>query len=223
MSTKFEALGTPNAVRATLRRLLQLKVQAPYSLEDMAQDAVGLLDALEVRRAHIVGASMGGMIAQILAARHADRVESLTLIMSSPGAPQPWDTTAAARWVLLARSPPGATLEELIDMRVRTYQVIGGVNQSATREQMAELARRVVERSSDSSGSRRQLVATQKSGSLRRLCRTIQAPTLVLHGTARAHRRQRTAIARWDGHNLPRPLLLAIAAAIVRNCARARR
>jgi pimeloyl-ACP methyl ester carboxylesterase len=235
LSSKFESFGTPDAASVTLRRLLHLPIKAPYTLHDMAQDAVGLMDALRIDRAHIVGASMGGMIAQLLAARHSGRVSSLTAIMSSPGAPLPWDSTAEARRVLLARTPENATQEDLIQMRVRTYEVIGGPNQAVPQEVLREMARRTVERCADRTGSRRQLAATQATGSLRRYLRDIHVPTLIIHGlddpliTPRRSRQLHRGIRgstlmllEGMGHNLPRQLLPQIVRAIVANCAKAR-
>ena len=126
------------------RAFLGLPVRSPYTLDDMARDTVGLMDALGIGEAHVVGASMGGMIAQILAARHASRVCSLTTIMSSPGATLPWDSSAAARRVLLARPPANATQEDLIAMRMRTYRVIGGPNHAMPEAVLREMARRTV-------------------------------------------------------------------------------
>jgi pimeloyl-ACP methyl ester carboxylesterase len=234
LSSKFEAFGVPDAASVTLRRLLHLPIKAPYTLQDMAQDAVGLMDALRIDRAHIVGASMGGMIAQILAARHADRVCSLTAIMSSPGAPLPWDSTAEARRVLLARTPENATQEDLIQMRVRTYKVIGGPNQALPQEVLREMARRTVERCADRTGSRRQLAATQATGSLTRYLRDIHVPTLIIHGLDdplitprrskqlhRGIRGSKLLLLEGMGHNLPRQLIAQIAEAIIENCAEA--
>ena len=234
LSSKFESFGAPDATSVTLRRLLHLPVKAPYTLQDMAQDAVGLMDALRIERAHIVGASMGGMIAQLLAARHSRRVCSLTTIMSSPGAPLPWDSSAAARRVLLARTPENATQEDLIQMRMRTYRVIGGPNQATSEEVLREMARRTVERCADRTGSRRQLAATQATGSLTRFLRDIHVPTLIIHGlddpliaprrSRQLHRRIRGSkllLLEGMGHNLPRPLMPRIVQAIVENCAKA--
>jgi len=234
LSSKFESFGTPDATSVTLRRLLRLPIRAPYTLHDMAQDAVGLMDALRIERAHIVGASMGGMIAQLLAARHSGRLCSLTTIMSSPGAPLPWDSTAAARRVLLARTPANATQEDLIQMRMRTYKVIGGPNQAVPEELLREMARRTVERCADRTGSRRQLAATQATGSLRRYLRDIHLPTLIIHGlddpliAARRSRQlhrgirgSKLLLLEGMGHNLPRQLMPRIVQAIVENCAKA--
>ncbi len=233
LSSKFDSFGSPDAIRVTLRRLLRLPVKAPYTLHDMAQDTVGLMDALRIDRAHIVGASMGGMIAQLLAAQHAARVCTLTAIMSSPGAPLPWDSTAAARRVLLARTPPNATQEDLIRQRVRTYRVIGGPSQTVPEDALREMARLTIERCADRTGSRRQLAATQATGSLKRYMREIRVPTLIIHGvddpliTARRSKQlhrgirgSKLLLLKGMGHNLPRPLLPQIVQAIVENCAR---
>ena len=85
LSTKLDGLGRPPLLRNGIAHTLRLPVRAPYRLDDMALDSVGVLDALDIERAHVVGVSMGGMIAQLLAARHVGRVASLTSIMSSSG------------------------------------------------------------------------------------------------------------------------------------------
>lgn len=233
LSSKFESFGAPDAAAVVLRRMLGLPIKAPYTLHDMALDAVGLMDALSVERAHFVGASMGGMIAQILAARHSNRVLSLTTIMSSPGAPLPWDSSAAARSVLLARPPANATQEDLIEMRMRTYRVIGGPNHAMPEAMLREMARRTVERCPDRSGSRRQLAATQATGSLKVCLRDIHVPTLIIHGLDdpliavrrsrqlhRGIRGSKLLLLEGMGHNLPQRLIAQIAGAIVENCAR---
>jgi pimeloyl-ACP methyl ester carboxylesterase len=235
LSTKFASFGAPDAATCVLRRMLRLRVNAPYTLHDMAQDAVGLMDSLGIDRAHMVGASMGGMIAQILAARHASRVCTLTAIMSSPGAPQPWDSSAAARRVLLARTPANATAEDLIAMRMRTYRVIGGPNQAMPEATLREMAQRTVERCPDRTGSRRQLAATQATGSLKGCLRDISVPTLIIHGlddpliAARRARQlhrgihgSKLMLLEGMGHNLPPRLMPRIAQAVIENCGLAR-
>jgi pimeloyl-ACP methyl ester carboxylesterase len=235
LSTKFDALGVPDARTAILRRLLHLPIKAPYRLEDMAQDAIGLLDALKIERAHVVGASLGGMIGQILAAQHASRVATLTTIMSSPGAPPPWDSTREARQVLMASAPAGATQEDLIRMRMRTYEVIAGPGPKMPQSTLYEMAKLSVERSADSRGSRRQLVAAAATGSLKKNLDKIRMPTLIIHGKndplipARRSEQLHRGIAGSKlllldgmGHNLPQRLIPQITAAIIENCAQAR-
>jgi pimeloyl-ACP methyl ester carboxylesterase len=234
LSSKFESSGSPDAAAVVLRRLLHLPINAPYTLHDMAQDTIGLMDALKIERAHIVGASMGGMIAQILAARHPNRVSSLTIIMSSAGAPLPWDSTAAARKALLARPPTNATEDVLIDMRMHTYRVICGPKLVMPEEMLREMARRTVQRCADRTGSRRQLAATQATGSLKACLKDIHAPTLIIHGSddpliaprraRQLHRHIRDSkllLLEGMGHNLPQKYMPQIVRAIIENCAEA--
>jgi pimeloyl-ACP methyl ester carboxylesterase len=232
LSSKIASAGVPDARAAILRRLLHLPVKAPYRLEDMAQDAVALMDAMKIERAHIVGASMGGMIGQILASKHAGRVATLTLIMSSPGAPPPWESTPEARKVLMTAPPPDATAEDLIRMRMNTYRVISGPGQSIPEPTLYEMAKLSVERSADTSGSRRQLVAAMATGNLKSNLRNIHVPTLLIHGKndplipCRRSEQMHAGIAgskllilEGMGHSFPQRLIPQIAAAIVENCA----
>ena len=234
LSSKFESGGVPDARAALLRSLLHLPVKAPYRLEDMAQDAVGLMDALKIDRAHVVGASLGGMIGQILASRHAARVATLTTIMSSPGAPPPWDSTPAARAVLMARPPENAAVEDLIRMRMNTYRVIAGPGQTFPESTLHEMAKLSVERSADSQGSRRQMLAALATGSLKADLGRIHVPTLIIHGkndplipprrSEQLHRGiagSKLMLLDGMGHNLPQRLIPQITAAIIENCARA--
>jgi pimeloyl-ACP methyl ester carboxylesterase len=232
LSSKIDAAGIPDTRAAILRRLLHLPVNAPYRLEDMAQDVVGLMDALKIERAHIVGASLGGMIGQLLASQHAARVATLTLIMSSPGAPPPWDSTPEARRVLMTPAPANATKEDLIRMRMNTYRVISGPGQSMAESTLHEMARLSVERSSDTAGSRRQLLAAMATGSLKANLRNIHVPTLIIHGkndplipykrSEQMHRGiagSKLLLLDGMGHSFPQRLIPQISAAIAENCA----
>jgi pimeloyl-ACP methyl ester carboxylesterase len=232
LSSKIDSAGVPDARAAILRRLLHLPVKAPYRLEDMAQDAVSLMDALKIERAHIVGASLGGMIGQILGSTHAARVATLTLIMSSPGAPPPWDSTREARKVLMAPAPVNATNEDLIRMRMNTYRVISGPGQSMAESTLHEMARLSVERSADTTGSRRQLVAAMATGSLKANLKKIHVPTLIIHGkndplipprrSEQMHRGiagSKLLILDGMGHSFPQRLIPQLAVAVVENCA----
>ena len=103
LSQHFDAADTPSVPMAAMRYALHLKVRSPYTLRDMAADAVGVLDALGIAQAHVVGASMGGMIAQHLAASHAARVRSLVLVMTSAGARELPQPSLAVRQAMLGR------------------------------------------------------------------------------------------------------------------------
>jgi len=233
LSTKFESAGLPSAQSASLRRLLHLPIKAPYTLKDMAQDVVGLMDALSIDRAHMVGASLGGMIGQLLASEHAARVATLTSIMSAPGAPMPWDSTSEARRALMMRPPAHATTEDLVRMRIHIYKVIAGPDQSMPEALLREMAARSIERSVDTKGSLRQMVAAMATGSLKGNMRHIHAPTLIIHGkddplvssrrSQQLHRGiagSKLMILDGMGHNLPMALVPQMVAAIAANCAR---
>ncbi|MDB5696360.1 MAG: alpha/beta hydrolase, partial [Sphingomonas bacterium] len=124
LSTKFDAAGVPDLAKIGLQLMSGGKPEAPYSLDDMAADAVGLLDALGIDQAHVVGASMGGMIAQLVAATYPDRVLSLTSIMSTTGNPALPRATAEANAVLMTR-PQGSDVDSLVAHGLTSAKVIG--------------------------------------------------------------------------------------------------
>ncbi|MEQ8935404.1 MAG: alpha/beta hydrolase [Amphiplicatus sp.] len=165
-------------------RLFGAQRLAPYTLHDMAADAVGVLDALRIERAHVVGVSMGGMIGQILAATYPERVNSFTAIMSSTNNPALPKADPAVLKALFAKRPPAKSRDELIDRSVETWRLIGtkdgGNDPAAFRQRIAA----AVDRCTYPAGVRRQLTAIVATGDLRRWTRTISAPTLVIHGSA---------------------------------------
>ena len=163
--------------------MLGLTGSAVYDVDDMAADARGLLDHLEVGRAHVVGASMGGMIAQQLAARHPDRVASLTSIMSTTGRRKP-STMPRFDAMRLLLSRPATTREEYVDSVVGLIGVIGSPGYPADPERLRAQAARAWDRSFYPSGIARQLMAIMASGDRTADVRRITAPSLVIHGLA---------------------------------------
>ena len=155
--------------------------EVPYLLSDMAQDTVGLLDHLGVESAHIVGASLGGMIAQTVAIEHPERVATLTSIMSTTGDPDVGQPTPEALGVLL--TPPPQTREQMQDRRVASAQAFGspGLWDEVT---VRRRAGEHWDRKHDATGVARQLVAILASGSRSEQLRQLDIPTLVIHGTA---------------------------------------
>jgi len=153
---------------------------APYSLEDMADDAVGLLDALGIGPAHVVGASMGGMVAQTIAIRHPERVLSLTSIMSTTGEPGIANPTEAALGVLL--SPPATTREEAMERNVEARRVIGSPGFPRDEQEIRDRAGRAWDRGVNPAGFARQLAAVYRSGDRTAALRSLDVPTLVVHG-----------------------------------------
>jgi pimeloyl-ACP methyl ester carboxylesterase len=229
LSTKLETPRRVRLVRAALASRLGFKVRAPYTLDDMAHDTVGLLDALELRRAHVVGASMGGMIAQIVAARHPQRVDSLTLIMSTSGNPR----LPQARLDLqlrLVRRPLAGDRETLIRHSMDLWRAIGSPQFPAGDEVLRAKVERSYDRSSYRHGLARQTLAIIASGSRVPLLRRITAPTLVIHGAedplvpvAAGHDLAqhipgaRLSIIPGMGHDLPAPLLPTFSRLIVQH------
>jgi pimeloyl-ACP methyl ester carboxylesterase len=153
---------------------------ASYRLSDMAADTVGLLDALGLDSAHLVGASMGGMIAQTAAIEHPDRVRSLTSIMSTTGDPSVGQATQRALEALL--SPPAATREEAVERTVSIVRVIGSPGFELDEADLRWRTGLAYDRANDPVGVGRQLVAIAASGDRTAALRSLSVPALVLHG-----------------------------------------
>ncbi|HEY3796093.1 MAG TPA: alpha/beta hydrolase [Bradyrhizobium sp.] len=162
-------------------RFLKIPVAAPYRLSDMAQDVIGLMDALKIRTAHLVGASMGGMIAQEIAITFPERVRSLTSIMSTTGNPKVPPPTREASAMLMA--PPTTTKEEYLERFAQTWKVlrVGSFPEDEALDRTR--AERTYERGLNPAGVGRQLRAILASGSRKQRLRSVKAPTLVIHGT----------------------------------------
>lgn len=179
-STSLDHLGVPNVVAALGATLTRQPIKAPYLLRDMAADAVGLLDALRVDKAHIVGASMGGMIAQALAIEFPSRVLTLTSIMSSTGNPELPPATPAAMSVLLA--PPPTSRDEAIERSVTVFRTIGSPGFEFDEAEVRRRAALSFDRGFNPAGTVRQLVAVLASGSRKQALTAVRVPTLVVHG-----------------------------------------
>jgi pimeloyl-ACP methyl ester carboxylesterase len=154
-----------------------------YTLSDMAADAVGLLDALGFGKAHVVGASMGGAIAQTMAVEHPDRVRSLTSMMSttgnmSVGQPSP----EVLREVF--SGPRATTREEVIQQMLRAFRAVGSPEYPSDQEEVAARASRAYDRAYDPIGVARQAIASVASGDRTERLRHLNVPTLVIHGVA---------------------------------------
>ena len=183
-SSRVRGVRRQSAQIAIARALMRLPVHATYTLDDMAADAVGVLDALGIGRAHIVGASMGGMIAQVLAARHPERVATVTSIMSSSGNPSPRVALGSSRAlrVLLRRPTRLDTVEGVTEHLIHVFGVIGSPGFRSERQAMRAHIEKVARRGYDPAGAERQLLAILASGDRRELLHRIQAPALVIHG-----------------------------------------
>jgi pimeloyl-ACP methyl ester carboxylesterase len=230
LSTRFEAAGMPDIGAAIGDVAAGRQPAAPYLLDDMAADAVGLLDALGIGSAHIVGASMGGMIAQIVAARHPARVGSLVSIMSTSGNLELPEATPEAVAALLAR-PPSEEREDLIANNAMRSRVIGGPHFDTDEAFIRDHAARQIDRAYYPQGFARQFVAIRASGSRAGLLETIAAPTLVIHGaddplvrveggrdTAARIAGAKLMIVEGMGHFIEPRLVPRIVAAIAEHC-----
>jgi proline iminopeptidase len=227
LSTKFDHAGTPSLGLAWLKSLLRLPIRPPYTLEDMADDAVGVLSALGVARAHVVGVSMGGMIAQLMAARFPSRVLSLTSIMSSSGRRGLPGPAPAVRRAMLRPPKPGVDADGLVEHGVRLLQAIGSPTYPTPEKQLRRRVARSLRRNSCPGGVVRQILAVAASGDRTPQLRSIGAPTLVIHGaadpmvplacgadTARAIPNARLEVIEGMGHDLPTQLLERLLALI---------
>jgi proline iminopeptidase len=203
-------------------------VGAPYTLADMAADVVGLLDALKIAKAHVVGVSLGGMVAQVLAARSPQRVSSLTTIMSSSGNPFVAMARPRALSAILHRPADPADVACVTDHLVHVIEVIGSPGYPRDSKALRVLCERVARRGYDTRGTARQMLAMLASGDRRAELQMIRVPTLVVHGAEdplvpRAAGREVARIIpgaklleiEGMGHDLPAAVIPGILAAIV--------
>ena len=220
LSTKFEGARAPGKLRYLMHHVFHMNLGAPYSLQDMATDAVGVLDALGIDSAHVVGASMGGMIAQLLTAGHPQRVKSLTSLMSTsgkPGLPRAKPELVKHMFTNRPRSgDPAAVLEHT----VATLKMLGSPAYPRSDAEWRELISASIQRSFYPQGVVRQLAAIVADGSRVERLKTIRTPTLVIHGredplvpveggidTARHVQNSRLEIIDGMGHDIPPPLV----------------
>jgi len=182
LSTWRQAPASANLTFEVLRYKLGLPVAAPYTLTDMADDALGLMDALHIEQFHVLGASMGGMIAQHLAAMEPRRVESLTLIMTSSGAEGLPAPNAALVQLLSRRNAPSreAALEQQADL----LAALGSPKVSDDRQVLLQQAAVAYDRAFNPEGVKRQIMAILAEPSRVALLKQLRVPTLVVHGTA---------------------------------------
>jgi pimeloyl-ACP methyl ester carboxylesterase len=227
-SSRLDGAGAPSFVDLMSGR----RASAAYLLRDMAADSFGLLDHLGIESAHVVGASMGGMIGQTLAIEHPERVRSLVSIMSTTGSRRVGTPTLKAFGALLAKAPRGR--DEYIERIVKTFKVVGSPAYPMDEARFRELAGRLYDRSHNPKGVLRQMHAISASGDRTAALRKLQLPATVIHGTrdplvrpsggratARAIPGARLRIVEGMGHDLPRALWPTFAGEIADTASRA--
>ena len=221
-----------DGVPANLFEAMADPAQAPYLLADMATDLVGVLDHLGIDAAHVVGVSMGGMIAQTIALDHRTRVRSLCSIMSMTGAPDVGQPTSEAMTALL--TPPPQDRDGVLDRSVEMAAIIGSRTHPPDPDETRLRAGAAYDRAHRPEGGARQLTAILASGDRTDRLRRLRVPTLVIHGlqdtliqpdggraTAAAIRRAELIELADMGHDLPAHLWTRIADAIEKNARRA--
>jgi pimeloyl-ACP methyl ester carboxylesterase len=229
--------GLSSQIAAPVPNVLALmggmRVRVPYRLEDMAGDAFGLLDELGIERAHVVGTSMGGMIAQTMAIRRPERVLSLGSMLSTTG-DRRLGTPKLRVWSVLMRRAPRER-DSFVEYFVRVFGMIGSPAYRADEERTRELAEATYDRGIHPAGTARQLAAILASGSRTAALRRLSVPTVVIHGeadplvplragiaTARAIPGAELVRIPGMGHDMPRELWPTFVDAISRNAERAR-
>jgi pimeloyl-ACP methyl ester carboxylesterase len=227
--------GQPLVTRV-IRSWLGLPSQAAYALEDMADDAAAVLDHLGIARAHIVGASMGGMIAQIFAGRFPERTKTLGVIFSSNNSPFLPPPAPRALLALLKGPPPDSPREVIIDNAVRVGNIIGSPRYRTPEQRARAEAAEGYDRNYYPQGVARHFGAVLGSGSLVRYNRRTVAPTVVIHGRAdklmrpfggraiaRAIGGARLVLFNGMGHDLPQGLWDQVIGVLTSNFAQASR
>jgi len=231
LSTKMEAAGVPDLTAAMAASMNGEKVDAPYTIDHMADDAVGLLDALKIDKSHICGISMGGAIAQTISFRHPSRVQSMTQVYATTGNPQlPMPKPEIMKLLL---TPPPEEREAYVNYMMTLYRRIAGPGFPFDETWHRRLAGRSYDRAFYGPGKARQFVAILAQGNRKPLLASITAPTLVIHGaddplvpvaggrdSAEAIPGAKLMIIEGMGHDMPHgsawPLIVEAVAAHVR-------
>jgi proline iminopeptidase len=183
LSGRMDGAKAPNPYMQLFVTTFGFKGGAPYRLEDMADDAVSVMDELDIGAAHVMGLSMGGIISQVLAARYKDRVKRLVLFMTTTNnrsLPRPKGEAAK---ILFDRQPPARSAEEATERLVAKWQFFMTADGGMSVEELRAFHRAAVERGIDPEGWKRQLAAIVESGDIRKATRSIKAPALIVHGT----------------------------------------
>ncbi len=184
LSTHLHGAPTPNLIWAMIAGRFGLPLQSAYTLTDMADDAVALMDALGIEKAHVVGASMGGMIVQLMAVNHPSRVHSMTSIMSTSGKPGLPGPSPEIRKRLMAKRPANPTREEAVALGAAALKQISYPDTARAPDAFEVAAANAFDRSYHPAGMQRQLVAIIKDGSRVSRLKAIKTPTLIVHGGA---------------------------------------
>ena len=225
LSQKFGDLGIPDMAEMAARLMAGESAEAPYTLDDMAADAFGVLDALDVESAHVCGASMGGMIVQAMLLHDAARIRSLTSIMSSTGNPALPPSTDEAIAAML--SPAAGNRDEAIERSLKVSAVIGSPDYPAPEAEARARAAEGYDRAFYPEGVARQMAAIAAHGNRRPALEKVTVDALVIHGQAdplvpvaggqdthEALRGSKLVVLPGMGHDLPEPLWPEIVAAI---------
>lgn len=231
LSARAPAHGRFALMRTIAASLLKLPVPSPYTLHDMAQDTLVVMHALQIQQAHIVGVSMGGMIGQVLAAAHPQRVLSLTSLMSTSGHPHLQQPAWRVRRVVVGRPAQPNDIESVIDNQTRIVRTIGSPVFQESDQALRERVGRGIRRAYEPAGLTRQVMAIIASGDRRALLRKITAPTLVIHGrddplvplpggqdTAKHIAGAKLLVIDGMGHDLSPALLPQLAQVILNHC-----
>jgi pimeloyl-ACP methyl ester carboxylesterase len=233
LSSKFDEAGEPDVMELLTNPQGSAKLNIPYTLDDMAGDAVGLLDALGIKKAHVCGVSMGGMIAQTVAIRHQSRVLSLISISSGTGDPSlPWGRPDAMAMLV---SPTPAERNAYIEHNIKVFKTISGSKYPVNEQMMRPLIESSYDRCYYPQGTARHSIAIITAGSRTQELKSVTVPALVIHGaedpllppeqgkaTAKAIPGAKLLLIEGMGHDLPVEVWPLLIDAIVKHIHRAR-
>ena len=182
LSSRF--LGNPSFILDYIKYFLRLPIKSEYTIDDMADDGIKLLESLNIDKAHILGTSMGGMIAQIISAQYPEKVKSFTLIASTASTPSPINAPSkAVRDLMMERSKnPNASIQEAIEREIKYVSLIGMEGRVVDTPEFREEIIQNLKRAKDGSGYARQLLSILASKDRLKKIQKIKAPTLLIHG-----------------------------------------